>query len=177
MVGAVDDPLAIGREGWAAVVAEFVRELLYVAAVGVHGVDVEIAVANGGERDLLAVERDCGFGIIAGSVGELLEVGAVRIRRENVVSRINSPDITLGEVRAGRAFGAGEVGRSVENLLAVRIEEAAGSASFAGGDHVLVAAVDVHDEDLIALHVAMRGLEDELFAVGGEIGLCVGSSE
>jgi hypothetical protein len=37
--------------------------------------------------------------------------------------------------------------------------------------------VEVHGEDLIAFHVAMRGLEDQLGAVGGEIGFGVLSSE
>ena len=42
---------------------------------------------------------------------------------------------------------------------------------------MLVAAVDVHDEDLVALHVVAGRLENELLAVGGEIGFRVLASE
>jgi len=42
---------------------------------------------------------------------------------------------------------------------------------------VLVAAVDVHDEDLVALHVVAGGLENELLAVGGEVGFRILASE
>jgi len=34
---------------------------------------------------------------------------------------------------------------------------------------VLVGAVDVHDENVVALHRLTRGLEDEFLAVGGEV--------
>ena len=51
-------------------------------------------------------------------------------------------------------------------MLVVGQEVGAGSAAFAGGDHVLIGTVGVHDEDLIALKVATGGLEDETFAIG-----------
>jgi hypothetical protein len=65
------------------------------------------------------------------------------------------------------------MGGGVENLLAVGVEETAGGASLAGRDHALVAAIDIHGENLIALHVAVGRLEDQLLAVGGEVGLGV----
>ena len=146
-------------------------------AIGVHRVNIEIAIAHGGEYDLLAVERDRGFGVIAGRGGQLLQVGAVRIRRENVISRIHRPHVALRKIRPRRALRARQMRRSVENLFAVGIEKTAGGASFAGRDHVLVAAVDIHRENLVALHIAMRGLIDQLLAVGGKVGFGILSAE
>jgi hypothetical protein len=69
VVGAIDDPLAVGRVVRAAVVAEFVRELLDVGAVGVHGIDIEVAMAQGREDDLFSVNRNGCFGVVARRVG------------------------------------------------------------------------------------------------------------
>src|ERR1700686_1475080 len=104
-------------------------------------------------------------------------MGAVRIRRENVVSRIHRPHVALRKVRSRRTLWAGEMRRCIKNLLAVGIEEAASRASLAGRDHVLVAAVDVHNENLVALDVAMRRLEDEFLAIGGEVSLGILSAK
>src|ERR1039458_2486177 len=105
------------------------RELLHVLAIGVHGIDIEIAVAQGSEDDLLAVARDRGFRVVAGRVRELLQVGTVRVRGENVVSGIHGPDVSLREIRARRTLRAGEVSGRKQNLFAVRIKIAAGGAS------------------------------------------------
>src|SRR5580658_9420174 len=67
--------------------------------------------------------------------------------------------------------------RGIENLLAIGIEETASGASLAGRDHVLVAAVDIHHKDLIALHIAMRRLEDQFLAIGGKISFGILSTE
>jgi hypothetical protein len=44
-------------------------------------------------------------------------------------------------------------------------------------DHLHVRAVDVHRVDLIATMSVARRLEDELFAVGREVGFCVLAAE
>src|SRR6202007_849748 len=119
-------------------------QLLHVRAVGVHGVDVEVAVADRREDDLLAIGRDDRFSVVAGLFGELLEIGAVGIRSEDVVAWINAPDVSLGVVGFGRAVGAAEMGGGVENLLAVGKEERTRRAALASRDHVLIAAVDIH---------------------------------
>ena len=64
LLGAIDDFLAVIGKERAAVVAEFVRQLADVAAVGVHGVNIEIAIARGGEDDFLAVAADGRLGIV-----------------------------------------------------------------------------------------------------------------
>src|SRR4029077_14309220 len=125
----------------------------------------------------LPVGRDDRFGVVAGSGGQLLEVGAVGVGGEDVVARIDAPDVAFGVVGPGRAVGAAEVGGGVQDLFAVGIEVRAGGAALAGRDHVLIAAVGVHDEDLVAFQRVAVGLEDELLAVGGEVGLCVLSAE
>ncbi len=57
--------------------------------------------------------------------------------------------------------------------LIVGQEIAACGAAFAGGDHVLVGAIGVHNENLVALEIAAGGLKDEALAVGRPIGFGV----
>jgi hypothetical protein len=54
-IGPVGNEAAIGGEERAAVVAGLVRELTHVAAVGIHHVDVGIAIPIADEQDLAAV--------------------------------------------------------------------------------------------------------------------------
>src|SRR5208283_592030 len=177
MIGAVDDPLAVFGIERAAVVAELVRELLDVLAVGVHRINVEVAVARGSENDLFAVFGDGGFGIVAGRGGELLHIGAVEVGGEDVVSRINGPHVALGEVGPRRAGRVGQVRRGIKNLVSVREDVAACGAALAGRDHLLAGAVYVHGENLVALQAVAGGLEDQLLAVGREIGLGIRAAE
>ena len=58
-------------------------------------------------------------------------------------------------------------------MLVVGQEVPAGGAPFAGGDQVLVAAVGVHDEHLVAIVGRPGGLKDEALAIGRPIGLGV----
>src|SRR5947199_227008 len=69
MLGAVDDFLAIVRPEGAAVITQLVGELLHTGAVGIHGVDVQVAVAGGREHDVLAVPGGRGLGILAAERG------------------------------------------------------------------------------------------------------------
>ncbi len=55
MIRAIDDPLAIGRVERAAVVAQFMRELFDVPSVSIHRINIEVAAAQGSERDLFSV--------------------------------------------------------------------------------------------------------------------------
>jgi hypothetical protein len=50
-------------------------------------------------------------------------------------------------------------------MLFVRQKVTAGGAAFAGRNHVLVRAVGVHDENLIAAELVARGLKDDLLAI------------
>jgi hypothetical protein len=53
----------------------------------------------------------------------------------------------------------------------------AGGAALAGGDHMLVGTVGVHDEDLIAIDLFARGLKDEPLAIRGPVGFGVLAAE
>ena len=55
--------------------------------------------------------------------------------------------------------------------LLSRQKVAAGGAALAGRNQVLVAAVGVHDEDLVAIVGRARGLKDQPLAVGRPVGL------
>ena len=74
MISAIDDLLAVVRPEWTTIVTEFVRQPAHVLAVGVHRVDVEIAVTHRSENEFLAVERDRCFRVVAGRVGQLFRI-------------------------------------------------------------------------------------------------------
>src|ERR1700733_3609485 len=46
MLRAIDNFLAVIRQEWSAVIAKFMRQLPDVATVGIHGVNIQIAVAR-----------------------------------------------------------------------------------------------------------------------------------
>ena len=73
-----------------------VRDPPRVLAVGVHDVDLGIAVAERGEDDLLAVGRIAPLGVVAGGVGQADEVRAVGVGPEDVHRRVEVPAIALG---------------------------------------------------------------------------------
>src|SRR5688500_6539495 len=64
-VAAEDDPLAVGRDERPTVVAWRVGKLPHVAAVGIHDVDVGIAISIAGERDLLAIPGVRPLGVVS----------------------------------------------------------------------------------------------------------------
>src|SRR5438046_3405769 len=112
------------------------RELLHVRSIRIHGVNVEIAIADRGENNLLSISRNDGLGIVARLLGELLQIRAVGICGKNVIAGINTPDISFGVVGLGRTLGAPQMRGRVENLLAIGIEERAGGTALAVRNHV-----------------------------------------
>src|SRR5271154_2968376 len=99
MVSAIDDPFSIWRIERPAVISQLMRELLNVLAIRVHRVNIQVAVAQGSEDNLLAVLRNGRLGVIAWSGRQLLKIRAIGIRRKNVVAGINRPDVAFGEIR------------------------------------------------------------------------------
>ena len=81
----VHDPLAVGGKKGAAVVAQLVGQALHSAAVGVHGVNVQVSVAHRREDDPLAIVGKRRLGVVPGALGELLEDLAPLGRIENLV--------------------------------------------------------------------------------------------
>src|SRR4051812_18048786 len=90
-VAAEDDPFAVGRNERTAVVAGGVGELPHVGAVGIHDIDVGVAIAVAAKGDLLAVFRVGSFGVVAGDVGQAAEDVAVEIGLEQVHVGIEIP--------------------------------------------------------------------------------------
>src|SRR5712675_337904 len=69
------------------------------------------------------------------------------------------------------------MGRSVDQPLTVRREITAGRAAVARTHQLLVRAVGIHGEFLIAFVRLARGLKNDLFAVGPEIGFSILAGE
>ena len=176
VVGPVDDPLAVVGEEGAAVVAGRVGHALHVRAVGVHRVELEVAVARGREDDRLAVGRDRGLGVVPGGREERLDVAAVRLGGVDVVV-VEGPDVSVRPVRPRRARRARTERRRVENPVTRRKEVGAGRLALAVGDAVAVRAVGLHREDLVAGQRSLVGLEDEPGVVGRPVRLGVLAAE
>ena len=109
VMSAIDDLLAVVRPEWTTIVTEFVRQAPHVLAVGIHRVDVEIAIAHRREDKLLAVQRDRCFCVVARRVGQLLQIGAVRFGSENVETRIHGPNVSARKVRLWRTLLVAEM--------------------------------------------------------------------
>src|SRR6266513_1593369 len=154
MLGAVDDFLAIvGPEG-AAVVTQLASELLDVGAVGIHGVDVEIAIAGGSDHDVLAVPGDGGLGVVAVRAGKLLHIAAIWL---------------------GRTVGACRVSRGEEDAIAGGKEIGASRSAFAGAYELgcggfSVARVHLYRVNLVARNAFALMLKNKIFVAEGEIG-------
>src|SRR5204862_4703788 len=132
MLGAVDDFLAIvGPEG-AAVVTQLASELLDVGAVGIHGVDVEIAISGGSEHGVLGVPGDGGLGVVAVRAGKLLHIAAIWLGRIDLIAIVNRPDVTMGVIRLRRTVGACRVSRGEEEATAGGKEIGASRAALTG---------------------------------------------
>ena len=186
--------LAVGREEGAAVVALAVGDPARVLAVGVHDVDLGVAVAERREDDALAVGRVAPLGVVAGGVGQADEVLAVGVGAEDVHERVEVPAIALrAAIRGplgGRGRGPGVVGqggvevrRREEDRLAVGVVEAARALALARADELRHGVgFEVGGVDLVVVLVGPRGgedgggrppggLEDDPLAVGPEVSL------
>jgi hypothetical protein len=61
--------------------------------------------------------------------------------------------------------------RRVQNVFVVGQKISAGGAALAGGNHMLVGPIAIHDEDLIALQLVARRLKNNPLPVGRPIRL------
>ncbi len=126
---AVHDFLAVVGKPRAAVVAQLMRQLAYVASVGIHRVNVQVAVAHGREENLFPVPADGGFRVVPRRIRQASQIAAVGLRGVNRVRTVNGPDVALGIVGPRRACGAGFVRRGKQDALAGGEKVAAGRAS------------------------------------------------
>ena len=69
------------------------------------------------------------------------------------------------------------MGGGEDDLVVALKKIGAGRAGRAGADHLLLAGRKVENVDLVALFVAVPGLENQLAAVGGPVGLGVLAAE
>ena len=94
MISAIDDPLAVVRPEWPAIIAKFIRQPLHMLSISIHRIDIQITIALRSEYEL-AVVRDRCFRIIAGRVCQLLQIRSARIRREDIEGVIYGPNVAL----------------------------------------------------------------------------------
>src|SRR5262249_28734544 len=64
-----------------------------------------------------------------------------------------------------------------KNSVVMRKNITASRPALAGRNHLLVAAVRVHRENLVALQIVARGLEDDLLSIRGKISLSIRPAE
>src|SRR2546422_891001 len=165
--GAIDDLLAIGGEKWPSIVAQLSGQATHVLAVRSHCVDVEVAVAQGSENNLLAVARDSGLGGVAGIVRHAFDARPLGARAVDLKLRKKFPDVTLAIVRRQRAFGARGACRGVDDSLAVRKKVAARGLATPGRDHTLVPAGEVHRVDLGGRRIIKKKIKDDMLVLRG----------
>src|SRR5262245_30391820 len=109
--------------------------------VGVHDVDLRVAIAEGREDDLPAVGRIAPLGVVARRVGQTREAHAIGLEPEDVHARIEIPAIALGPA-VGWAFLVTRGGSRVEvrggedQGLLGRMEEAASALPLARADEL-----------------------------------------
>src|SRR5690606_16954365 len=118
-----------------------------------------------GEDDAPVLRADGRLGVVAGLGRELLGDAAVEVRLEDVVARVQGPDVTLAVIGLGRAGVAAEVRRRVDDLLIAGQEIGARRRALARRHALRLGqrAIDAHGVDLIAALAGVR-LEDELVA-------------
>src|SRR4029077_11715979 len=93
-----DDLLPVRREPGTTVLAYPVGDALLVAAIRVHGIQVDVAVHRAGEDELLPVIGNGGLGVVRAVAGKLSQLSSVEPGGVDLeVSK--RPDISLGFVR------------------------------------------------------------------------------
>src|SRR5207245_1281155 len=113
----------------------------------------------------LAVARNGGFSVVAGRVGQALQVRAVGFRGVDVVGVVDGPDVTFGIIGLGRTLRGGRVRGGKQNAIAGGKEVTARGASLACADQVArgrfaVRRADGDGIDLVAGDITALMLED-----------------
>src|SRR4051812_44741391 len=169
MICPVHYSLAVGGPPRAAVVAELVGQLFEARAIHVHYVDVEVAVLQRCEDELLPVGRQHAFGGIDAEVGESAESRAVGAGGVDV-ERVEPPHIALRRIGSRRAILLERLARREENAPVTVHEISAGCLADAARYSAHPRAVDVHHVLLVAGPTVAGALENEPLSVVAEIG-------
>src|SRR5262245_44807410 len=131
MVGSINNSFTIPGEKRATVIAFFSREPFGVAAVAIHDVDIEISRSHGGENDLLAVSGDSSLRVVTSTFRQSYRFGTIDVRTEDVVRRIDGPNVPLASIRRRWAGIACQMSRGIDELFSIRKEKPASRAPFA----------------------------------------------
>ena len=174
--GAIDHPLAVGREEGAAAVDPLLGDQrALAAAVGVHQVDrVGLALAARREADRRAVGREAALGVVALGRGQLLDDRAgAQVRQENVEAVVVVPLVAARLARGRRLVRAlVEVAARVDEEVGVgRVEVGAGRLALARADHPPALTLGADQVDLVVGLPGALGLEQDPLAVRREVGL------
>ena len=170
-------PAPVRREVRAAVVAHPVGYPADVAAVHLHGVELDVAVARAGEHDPLPVGRHGGLGIVGVVPRESLEIAPVRPGGVDL-QVVERPDVAVRAVGGRRAVARVLEGGAVEDPAPSVVEVAAGGAPETVRHPAHVAPIRVHHVLLIAARPdAVLALEDQALAVRREIRFGVVAAE
>ena len=162
-----------------AVVAGRVGQSPDVAAVAVHPVKLEVVVARRGEDDGAIARAHGGLGVVALLGRQAGDAGAVGGRLEDVVAVVERPDVALAHVGPGRAGGPARGGW---RRRPDRPTGGNGRRWWRPGPRRPAPAApglgqDRHPVDAIAALGRLAGLERELGAVEGPVGLGVFPAE
>src|SRR5215510_2265210 len=131
MVGSINNGFTIPGEKGPTVIAYLRSEPFGAAAVAIHGVDVEISRSHGGENDLLAVRRDRSLRIVTRIFRQSYRSGTVDICTEDVVRRINGPDVPLASIWRRWAGIPCQMSRGIDESFSIRKERPASRAALA----------------------------------------------
>src|SRR5271157_771674 len=153
-----------------------------MAAVSVHGVDIEIAIACRGKDNLPAIAGDGGLGVVAGSVGEQAQIAAIDLGSVDLVATVDRPDVAMGIVRLGRTLRAGGMRGRVQHAIARGEDVATGCPTFAGADQIgrrrlAVRRIHRHGIDLVTGNALALVLEAQHLVVSREVGFGILSAE
>ena len=190
--GAPDDVRAVAVEEGPAVVTDLVGQPANVAAVGVHPIELQIAVADRGEHDRSVDGTDRGLRVISRGVGQTAEIRAVAAGAKNVVARVDCPHVALPLIRPRRTGRPCQVCRREDHIAGVRQEERAGGGAgtarygdrhgsrpgrTGGGGGSGHPPQHVHAKDAIATRIDRARLKDQLRPIRGEVSLRVLAAE
>jgi len=108
--------------------------LFHVAAIQIHGINIQIAIAHTGKHNFISLWRNSGFCIIAWRIGQAFGDVAFKDGHKNIVAVIYRPHILLYLVSVWhrRAGIHSQMGRCIKEVFMIGHQVGTGSAAPAG---------------------------------------------
>src|SRR5439155_18846076 len=116
---------------------------------------------HGGKNDLFPVRRNRSLCIVTRTLRQTGQFRAVEISTEDLIRRINGPDVAFAAIRRRWAGITRQMSGSINEPLSVGKKEAAGRPAFARASKSHVASIDVHAENRVPLERRPARLEDD----------------